>query len=87
MKSVEFDQSATFIMSIIEALLFLAAEVNADLVECPLKVEVSVPEFFKIPFIHLYKVDDVTGLCGKSIDRIYLPPPITARVPEKQKQR
>ena len=48
---------------------FLAAEVAADLVERPLKVEVSIPESFKIHFIHLDKVEDVTSLCGESIDR------------------
>ena len=52
-----------------ETLLFLAAEVAADLVECPLKVKVSISESFKIHFIHLDKVEDVTGLCGESIDR------------------
>ena len=52
-----------------ETLLFFAAEVAADLEECPLKVEVSIPESFKIHFIHLDKVEDVTGLCGESIDR------------------
>ena len=52
-----------------ETLLFLAAEVAADLVECPLKVEVSMPESFKIHLIHLDKVEDVIGLCGESIDR------------------
>ena len=62
MKVFEFDQSATVIMSMTETLLFLAAEVAADLVECPLKEEVSIPEFFKIYFIHLDKVEDVTGL-------------------------
>ena len=69
MKVFEFDQSATFIMSMTETLLFLAAEVAADLVECPLKAEVSKPESFKIHLIHLDKVEDVTGLCGESIDR------------------
>ena len=52
-----------------ETLLFLAAEVAADLVECPLKVEVSMLESFKIHLIHLDKVEDVIGLCGESIDR------------------
>ena len=66
MKVFEFDQSAIFIMSMTETLLFLAA---ADLVECPLKVEVSIPESFKIHLIHLDKVEDVTGLCGEIIDR------------------
>ena len=69
MKVFEFDQSATFIMSMTETLLFLAAEVVPDLVECPLKVEVSILESFKIHFIHLDKVEDVTGLCGESMDR------------------
>ena len=55
MKVFEFDQSPTFIMSMTETLLFLAAEVAADLVECPLKVEVSLQESFKIHFIHLEK--------------------------------
>ena len=59
MKTFEFDQSATFIMSMTETLLFLATEVAADLVECPLKVEVSIPEPFKIHSIHLDKVEDV----------------------------
>ena len=68
MKVFEFDQSATFIMSMTET-LFLAAEIAADLVERPLKVEVSIPESFKTHFIHLDKVEDVTGLCGESIDR------------------
>ena len=52
-----------------ETLLFLAAEVAADLVECPLKVEVSMPESFKIHLIHLDKVEDVIGLCGEIFDR------------------
>ena len=51
-------------------LLFLAAEVAADLVECPLKAEVSIPEPSSIRFIHLDKDDDVTGfICGESIHR------------------
>ena len=58
MKVFEFDQSATFIMFMTETLLFLAAEVAADLVECPMKVEVSVSESFKIDFIHLDTVED-----------------------------
>ena len=69
MKVFEFDQSATFILSTTETLLFLAPEVAADLVECPLKVEVSISESFKIHFIHLDKVKDVTCLCGESKDR------------------
>ena len=69
MKVFEFDQSATFMMSMTETLLFLVAEEAADLVECPLKVEVSMPESFKIHLIHLDKVEDVIGLCGESIDR------------------
>ena len=56
-------------MFMTETLLFLAAEVATDLVECPFKVEVSIPESFKRHFIHLDKVEDVTGLCGESIDR------------------
>ena len=52
-----------------EMLLFFAAEVATNLAECPLKVEVFIPESFKIHFIHLDKVEDVTGLCGESIDR------------------
>ena len=52
-----------------ETLLFLAAEVAADLVECPLNLEVSMPESFKIHLIYLDKVEDVIGLCGESIDR------------------
>ena len=52
-----------------ETLLFLAAEVAANLVECPLKVEVSKPESFKIHLIHLDKDENVTDLCGESIDR------------------
>ena len=56
-------------MSMTEALLFLAAEIAADLVDCPLKVEVSIPESFKIHFVHLDKAEDVTGLCGVSIYR------------------
>ena len=64
MKVFEFDQSATFIMSRTETLLFLAAEVAANLVQCPLKVEVSIPESLKIHFIYLYKIQDVTGLRG-----------------------
>ena len=42
MKVFEFDQSVTVIMSMTETLLFLAAKVVADLVECPLKVKVSI---------------------------------------------
>ena len=38
MKVFEFDQPATFIMSMTELLLFLAVKVAADLVECPLNV-------------------------------------------------
>ena len=82
MKVFEFDQSATFIMSMTKTLLFLAAEVAADLVECPLKVEVSMPESFKIHLIHLDKVEDVIGLCGESIHRnkgIGLLPDISGR--------
>ena len=69
MKVFEFDQSAAFIMSMTETILFLAAEVAADLVEFPLKVEVSIPDSFKIHFIHLDKVEDVNGLCCDSTDR------------------
>ena len=56
-------------MSMTETLLFLAAEVATDLVKRPLKVEVSIPDSFKMHFVHLDKVADVTGLCGQSIDR------------------
>ena len=56
-------------MFMTETLLFLAAEVATDLVECLLKVEVCIPESFKRHFIHLDKAEDVTGLCGESIDR------------------
>ena len=52
-----------------ETLLFLAAEVAADIVECPLKVEVSIPEPFKVHFVHLDKAENVTGICDESIDR------------------
>ena len=70
MKVFEFDQSATFIMSMTATLLFLAAEVAADLVECPLKVEVSMPESFKIHLIHLDKVEDVIGLLARVLIEI-----------------
>ena len=46
MKVIEFDQSVTFMMPMIETLSFLATEVAAALVECPLKAEVSIPESF-----------------------------------------
>ena len=69
MKVFEFDQSANFIMSMTETLLYFVAEAAADLVECLLKVEISIPESFKIHFICPDKVEDVTGLCGESIDR------------------
>ena len=37
--------------------------------ECPLKVEVSIPGSFKKHFIYLNKVEGVTGLCGENIGR------------------
>ena len=49
--------------------LFLCCRSSGLSSERPLKVDVSIPESFKKHFIHLDKVEDVTGLCRGSIDR------------------
>ena len=55
------DHPADCIMSLIEAPATLAAEVKADLVECTLKIEVSIPASFKAIFSHLATVAEETG--------------------------
>ena len=45
-----------------------ADDVEADLVECALKMPVSMPAKARVCFIHLPIVAGETGLCGFTID-------------------
>ena len=56
------DQSAAFIISAVLTPRAFAAEVEADLVECALKMFVSTPALNRISFSHLEMVAAVTAL-------------------------
>ena len=63
------DHPAECIISLIEAPATLAAEADAALVECALKIDVSIPASFKANFSHLAIVAEDTGLKGFLVDK------------------
>ena len=56
-------------MSITETPCPLAAETEADLVECAENLFMSIPDCNRISFTHLATVAEDTGLCGFLTDR------------------
>ena len=58
------DQQPRFKISSIKAPLKSALEVDADLVECALKVSMSIPAFLGYFFNRPEIAVDTTGLCG-----------------------
>ena len=57
-------QSAASRISLVEIPELAAAEVEAALTECALKIEVSIPASWITSFSHHAIVDEVTGRCG-----------------------
>ena len=62
MKVVSLDQSATLRTSDAETPLSLAAEAAADLVECPLQIETSIPTALRTYLSQRDTVEDAIGL-------------------------
>lgn len=63
------DQEPFFSNSVIGAPLTLALELDADLVECALKTDVSIPALPNNFLSQPETVEETTGLCGLRVLR------------------
>ena len=71
-KSLETDselQSAASNIWLVVIPAEVAADAESSLTECALNVAVSIPADCNVDKIHLAMKDEVTGLCGRTLDK------------------